>query len=74
MSNMSTDASAATSKQTRLSNRLRAGITQESIATAAVSLIVGVAVILPLFMLFVGSFLMLDDSGFDTAWGSIITR
>ncbi len=54
---------------TRLSNRLRAAFTQENIATLIVSLIVGVAVILPLIALLVSSFLVLDESGFDTHWG-----
>ena len=51
------------------SNRLRAVFTQENITTIVVSLIVAVAVVLPLVTLFVSSFLVLDDLGFDTEWG-----
>lgn len=65
----SPDVSIEVSASKRLSNRLRAGMTQENIATLIVSLIVGVAVILPLLTLFVSSFLVLDESGFDTTWG-----
>ena len=43
--------------------------TQENILTLSVSLIVAIAVILPLMTLFVSSFLVLDESGFDTEWG-----
>ena len=44
-------------------------LTQETIVTVIVGLIVAVAVILPLITLFVSSFLVLDDLGFDTEWG-----
>ena len=44
-------------------------LTQETIVTVLVGLIVAVAVILPLITLFVSSFLVLDDLGFDTEWG-----
>ena len=44
-------------------------LTQETIVTIVVGLIVAVAVILPLITLFVSSFLVLDDLGFDTEWG-----
>jgi iron(III) transport system permease protein len=44
-------------------------LTQETIVTVLVGLIVAVAVILPLTTLFVSSFLVLDDMGFDTKWG-----
>ena len=44
-------------------------LTQETIVTVVVGLIVAVAVILPLITLFVSSFLVLDDLGFDTEWG-----
>ncbi|SVC77778.1 uncharacterized protein METZ01_LOCUS330632, partial [marine metagenome] len=44
-------------------------LTQETIVTVLVGLIVAVAVILPLITLFVSSFLVLDDMGFDTEWG-----
>ncbi len=43
--------------------------TQERIATTFVSLVVAIAVILPLITLVVSSFLVLDDLGFDTEWG-----
>jgi len=43
--------------------------TQESIATAVVSLIVAAAVLLPLVTLVVSSFRVLGDLGFDTTWG-----
>ena len=44
-------------------------LTQETIVTIIVGLIVAVAVILPLITLFVSSFLVLDDMGFDAEWG-----
>ena len=44
-------------------------LTQETIVTIVVGLIVAVAVILPLITLFVSSFLVLDDMGFDAEWG-----
>lgn len=44
-------------------------LTQETIVTIFVGLIVAVAVILPLITLFVSSFLVLDDMGFDAEWG-----
>ena len=44
-------------------------LTQETIVTVVVGLIVAVAVILPLITLFVSSFLVLDDMGFDSEWG-----
>lgn len=50
-------------------SRWRSMVTQESVATLVVSAIVAAAVILPLFTLFVSSFLVLDDLGFDTEWG-----
>ena len=43
--------------------------TQESIATIVVALIVGAAVLLPLFTLVVSSFQVMDPLGFDTTWG-----
>jgi iron(III) transport system permease protein len=54
---------------TRWSNRVNAIFTQENIITIIVSIIVGVAVILPLITLVISSFLVLDDLGFDTEWG-----
>ncbi len=50
-------------------NRLRALWTQENVATIVVSIIVGGAVLVPLGVLFVSSFLVLDDLGWDTTWG-----
>ena len=44
-------------------------LTQETIVTVLVGLIVAVAVILPLITLLVSSFIVLDDLGFDTEWG-----
>ena len=44
-------------------------LTQETIVTIVVGLIVAVADILPLITLFVSSFLVLDDMGFDAEWG-----
>lgn len=43
--------------------------TQETMLTMVVSIIVGAAVILPLLALFIASFQVLDESGFDTTWG-----
>jgi iron(III) transport system permease protein len=43
--------------------------TQESIATMVVSVIVAAAVILPLVVLLVSSFRVLDPFGWDTTWG-----
>ena len=55
--------------RSRVRNRLRGLLTQENVATMAVSLVVGVAVVLPLITLFVSSFRVLDPLGWDTAWG-----
>ena len=55
--------------RSRVGNRLRGLLTQENVATMAVSLIVGVAVVLPLITLLVSSFRVLDPLGWDTAWG-----
>ena len=43
--------------------------TQENVVTVVVGFIVAVAVILPLVVLLVSSFLVLDDMGFDSEWG-----
>jgi iron(III) transport system permease protein len=51
------------------SSRWRSLITQESVTTAVVAIIIGAAVLLPLFTLVVSSFLVLDPLGFDTTWG-----
>ena len=52
-----------------LSSRWRSLVTQESVATLIVSVIVAAAVMLPLFTLVVSSFQVLDSGGFDTTWG-----
>jgi iron(III) transport system permease protein len=44
-------------------------LTQESVTTIIVSLIVAVAVILPLITLVISSFKVLEPGGFDTTWG-----
>ncbi len=49
--------------------RARGLWTQESVATLLASLVVGAAVLLPLFTLVVSSFRVLDALGFDTQWG-----
>jgi iron(III) transport system permease protein len=59
----------ATATAAPTSGRWRSLVTQESVATLVVGVIVGVAVLLPLFTLVVSSFLVLDEGGFDTAWG-----
>ncbi len=64
----STEALAERVKSVRPS-RWRHLLTQESMATSLVSLIVAAAVLLPLGTLVVHSFLILDDLGFDTEWG-----
>ncbi|MBO6784229.1 MAG: iron ABC transporter permease [Alphaproteobacteria bacterium] len=48
---------------------MRAMLTQENLSTAVVSLIVAAAVIIPLVVLFVSSFKVLDPLGWDTTWG-----
>ncbi len=55
--------------RTAAGNRWRSAISQESVATLVVSLIVAAAVILPLLTLVVSSFQVLDSGGFDTTWG-----
>lgn len=50
-------------------SRLRSILTQENVATTVVSLVVAAVVILPLIVLVVSSFQVLDASGFDTTWG-----
>lgn len=52
-----------------VSGRWRSLVTQESIATLVVSVIVGAAVLLPLFALVISSFQVMDSGGFDTTWG-----
>jgi iron(III) transport system permease protein len=50
-------------------SRWRSLFTQERIVTAVVSLIVAVAVILPLIVLVISSFKVMDFNGFDSTWG-----
>src|SRR5262249_15915428 len=52
-----------------LSSRWRSLVTQESVATLIVSMIVAGAVLLPLFTLIISSFQVLDAGGFETTWG-----
>jgi len=59
----------ATAAAAPASSRWRSLITQESVATLIVSVLVAAAVLLPLFTLVVSSFLVLDPGGFDTEWG-----
>ena len=49
--------------------RWRSLVTQESVATLAVSVVIAAAVLLPLFTLVISSFQVLDSGGFDTTWG-----
>jgi iron(III) transport system permease protein len=49
--------------------RWRSMITQESVATIVVSIVVAAAVVLPLLVLVVSSFQVMDSGGFDTTWG-----
>ena len=56
-------------RRSKAENRIRALFNQENIATMVVALVIGIAVILPLIALFINSFLVLDDSGWDTEWG-----
>ncbi len=44
-------------------------ITTENIVTSLTSLVIFIAIILPLFWLVLSSFQILDDMGFDTEWG-----
>ncbi len=60
---------AATEAGAPVSSRWRSLITQESVATLIVSVIIAAAVLLPLFTLVISSFQVLDAGGFDTTWG-----
>ena len=66
---MSVQTAAADLARQPVTSRWRSLITQESIVTVVVSVIVAGAVILPLFTLIVSSFQVLDSGGFDTTWG-----
>jgi iron(III) transport system permease protein len=50
-------------------SRWRSLLTQETVATVVVGVIVAAAVILPLLVLVVSSFEVMDPSGFETEWG-----
>src|SRR5262249_35554526 len=66
---MSTQTLAENALRTPVTSRWRSLVTQESVATVVVSVIVAAAVVLPLFTLIVSSFQVLDSDGFDTTWG-----
>ncbi|MDA0784764.1 MAG: iron ABC transporter permease [Proteobacteria bacterium] len=66
---MTTETLSPTRERSRTSNRLRAMMTQENLITFVVAIIVAGAVIVPLAVLFVSSFKVLDPLGWDTAWG-----
>lgn len=66
---MSIHTLAQTEVQQPAASRWRSLVTQESVATVVVSIIVAAAVILPLLVLIVSSFRVLDSGGFDTTWG-----
>jgi hypothetical protein len=66
---MSTQTLAGSALRTSAASRWRSLVTQESVATVLVSIIVAAAVILPLLVLVVSSFRVLDPGGFDTTWG-----
>jgi len=66
---MTTESLSPTQQRSAFENRLRAMVTQENIITAVVSVIVAAAVIIPLAVLFVSSFKVLDPLGWDTTWG-----
>jgi len=66
---MTTEALSPTRERSPLNNRLRAMVTQENIITLVVAIIVAGAVVVPLAVLFVSSFKVLDPLGWDTTWG-----
>ena len=66
---MTTETLSPTRERSPLNNRLRAMITQENLITFVVAIIVAGAVIVPLAVLFVSSFKVLDPLGWDTTWG-----
>src|SRR6185437_14974707 len=66
---MSTQSLTETATAAPAMTRWRSLVTQESVATLAVSTIVAAAVILPLIVLVVSSFQVMDTGGFDTTWG-----
>ncbi len=66
---MTTETLSPTRERSRTNNRLRAMLTQENIITLVVAIIVAGAVVVPLAVLFVSSFKVLDPLGWDTTWG-----
>src|SRR6185437_14073138 len=66
---MSTQSLTDTTPRAPAPTRWRSLVTQESVATVVVSIIVAAAVILPLLVLIVSSFQVLDAGGFDATWG-----
>jgi iron(III) transport system permease protein len=66
---MTTEALSPRRERSPLNNRLRAMLTQENIITLVVAIIVAGAVVVPLAVLFVSSFKVLDPLGWDTTWG-----
>ncbi|MGH6682306.1 MAG: ABC transporter permease, partial [Pseudolabrys sp.] len=66
---MSTQSLTEIAPRVPAATRWRSLVTQETVATVVVSIIVAAAVILPLLVLVVSSFQVLDTGGFDTTWG-----
>lgn len=66
---MTAETLSPTRERSPLNNRLRAMVTQENFITVIVAIIVAGAVIVPLAVLFVSSFKVLDPLGWDTTWG-----
>ena len=66
---MTTQTIPLTAERSAAANRFRGLFTQENVVTMVVSIIIGAAVIVPLSVLFVSSFLVLDSGGWDTTWG-----
>jgi iron(III) transport system permease protein len=69
MSTQTIGAAPASETGASISSRWRSLVTQESVSTLVVSVIVAAAVLLPLFTLVVSSFRVLEPGGFDTTWG-----
>jgi iron(III) transport system permease protein len=69
MSTQTISAATGAAAEAPASSRWRSLVTQESVATILVSVIVAAAVILPLLTLVVSSFRVLEPGGFDTTWG-----
>jgi iron(III) transport system permease protein len=69
MSTQTIGAAPASDTGAPISSRWRSLVTQESVSTLVVSVIVAAAVLLPLCTLVVSSFRVLEPGGFDTTWG-----